>query len=441
MTELKYLHNQKGYALLLILLMIMLFVSVAAVITNASFNHSNQEIALDSNNQVIVAAEMGVKYYSTEIQSIADQVRKTIMIDTVQPLLDSYELKYNECNSEGFVNPSCNPYKSLSEFVNYVNLVSKNLFISRMEDQLAFFTSTDTKDITDKLGFELLEIQPIIGTEGTVSFSVEGKNIENNSEVLISEMTINTPNFLTTHQNLNESASDIEQWNAMLLAAPFAEQSCFPGSNITAPYICQMGDKSLQEIINSGAPLSILNQLIVINSTNSDLCSKSGNCGIDMKGMTVYNQTSVDLGTNFNNTSNGTFYNNGYFRVDNNLQNLDANIVTTSMEVKNFKNITGKVLILGTPEKTGTASFQNVSVKDAGKLCINLDGLNSFTFGQLNGTADQIIFYSSNKNPQYGRTIFAGSYQEFLQSCSPHELNLPFPSLDENEFEITVNYN
>lgn len=435
-----YLHNQKGYALLLVLLMITLFIGVAALITSASFNHSKQERTVDTQNQVVVAAEMGVKYYSTEIQTIAGEVRRSIMIGTVQPLLDSYEIQYNSCNESGFSTTACDKYKSLTAFVTYVNTLGTSLFVSDLEGKVVALV--DSNDITQQLGFDLLEINPTVNENNKILFTVEGNLSDtlNDKKILKSELMINVPNFLTTHQNLNESTSDVDQWNAMLLTAPFAEQSCYPVNMLTAPYICNMGNKSLQEIINSGASQEILNQLIVINSTNSDLCSKSGNCGIDMQGITVYNQTSVNLGQNFNNTSNGTFYNYGNFFVDNNLQNLDANIVTTSIDVKNFKNITGKVLVLGTPEKTGVASFQNVSVNDGGKLCLNLDGLSSFSFSELNGNNDQIIFYSKNKTPQYSRPIFPGSYQQFLQSCSPHDINLPFPSIDDNEFDIIVNY-
>ena len=436
----KYFHNQKGYALLLVLLMITLFIGVAALITTASFNHSKQESTVDTKNQVVVAAEMGVKYYSTEIQSIAGEIRRSIMIDTVQPLLDSYEIQYNSCNDSGFSTTACDKYRSLTAFVTYVNTLGTSIFKSDLEDEVVYLV--DSNDITQQLGFDLLEINPTVNENNKILFTVEGNlnDTVNDEKVINSELTVNVPNFLTTHQNLNESPSDVDQWNAMLLTAPFAEQSCYPVNMLTAPYICNMGNNSLQEIINSGASQEILNQLIVINSTNSDLCSKSGNCGIDMQGITVYNQTSVNLGQNFNNTSNGTFYNYGNFFVDNNLQNLDANIVTTSIDVKNFKNITGNVLILGTPEKTGIANFQNVSVNDGGKLCLNLDGLSSFSFSQLNGNNDQIILYSKNKTSQFGRPIFPGSYQQFLQSCSPQDINLPFPSIEDNEFDIIVNY-
>ncbi|MDX1700672.1 MAG: hypothetical protein R3250_08650, partial [Melioribacteraceae bacterium] len=337
----EYLHNQKGYALLLVLLMITLFIGVAALITSASFSHSKQERTVDTQIQVVVAAEMGVKFYSTEIQTIAGEIRRSIMIDTVQPLLDSYEIQYNSCNESGFLNTGCDNYKSLSRFVDYVNTLGTALFVSDLEERVG--NLVDSNDITQQLGFDLLEMNPTVNENNKIIIIVEGNrnDTSNDGKIINSELTINIPNFLTTHQNLNESTSDVAQWNAMLLTAPFAEQSCYPGNMLTAPYICNMGNKSLQEIINSGASQEILNQLIVINSTNSDLCSKSGNCGIDMQGITVYNQTSVNLGQNFNNTSNGTFYNYGNFFVDNNLQNLDANIVTTSIDVKNFKNITG----------------------------------------------------------------------------------------------------
>jgi len=60
----KTLSNQRGYALLIVLLTIIIFLSVSAVIISASLNHVTQEKTVDMKNQAVVAAEMGTKYYS-----------------------------------------------------------------------------------------------------------------------------------------------------------------------------------------------------------------------------------------------------------------------------------------------------------------------------------------------------------------------------------------
>ena len=60
----KTLSNQRGYALLIVLLTIIIFLSVSAVIISASLNHVTQEKTVDMKNQAVVAAEMGTKYCS-----------------------------------------------------------------------------------------------------------------------------------------------------------------------------------------------------------------------------------------------------------------------------------------------------------------------------------------------------------------------------------------
>lgn len=451
----KNIQNQGGYALLLILLLIVLFVGVSAVITSASFNHSSQEVKVDEKNQEVVAAEMGVKFFSTEIEASVNTIRKQIMMSHIQPLLSSYEVKYNSCSESTFTNINCQHYISIEKFINYVNSIGINEFNEEINIKIESINYGVT-EIKTNLSFAIFGIVNRFDDEKKLTFKVIGSdsltdesqltNVNTlNGKILESEMTINIPDFLTTHQDLNNSHSDVNEWNAMLLTAPFAHQNCYPASSLVEPYICNMGNNTIEQIMNSFGNQSnkdeILSKLIIINQSNTEFCGQGGNCGLDLKGVTIYNKTSVNLGSNFNNTSNGTFYNYGNFFVNNNLQNLDVNIVTASINVSNFKNITGKVVILGTPDKTGTASFKHASVTANGKLCINLDGLSSFTFDSLSGNDNQIIFYSKNKEPKHGRPIFPGSYQQFLQTCSPDELNLPFPSMDESEININVMYN
>jgi len=65
----KYI-NQRGYALLIVMLTIIIFLSLSAVFLSASFSHVKQEETVDLNNQAFVAAEMGAKVISTDIENI-----------------------------------------------------------------------------------------------------------------------------------------------------------------------------------------------------------------------------------------------------------------------------------------------------------------------------------------------------------------------------------
>ena len=124
--------------------------------------------------------------------------------------------------------------------------------------------------------------------------------------------------------------------------------------------------------------------------------------------------------------------------VPSNAQNLDVNIITNSLTVEMFKNVTGRVLILGTKEKTGTMIFNQASAVDGGKICINLDGLKTITYTKLTGN---ISVYSTEVDEFAGFPVFQGSYEEFIKSCIPDDLKLPFPSLENNTINVEVNYN
>ena len=65
----KKMSNQRGYALLIVLFTIIIFLSISGTILSASLNHATQEKTINENNQAYVAAEMGVKIISTEIQN------------------------------------------------------------------------------------------------------------------------------------------------------------------------------------------------------------------------------------------------------------------------------------------------------------------------------------------------------------------------------------
>lgn len=59
--------NEKGYALVLVLLLIVFIMTVSAVFFRGSISNARQERIVDTNNLSIVAAEMGVDFYKTAI--------------------------------------------------------------------------------------------------------------------------------------------------------------------------------------------------------------------------------------------------------------------------------------------------------------------------------------------------------------------------------------
>jgi len=87
----KYAKNNEGYALLLVLFLVVFFVGLSAVFVTASFNNSKQEQTVDVRNQSIIAAEMGVKYNLNKLSNkikVLNQEYKNFMNTSFNSLID-----------------------------------------------------------------------------------------------------------------------------------------------------------------------------------------------------------------------------------------------------------------------------------------------------------------------------------------------------------------
>lgn len=57
--------NEQGYALLLVLFLVVFIMAISAVFMRGALSHAKQEKTIDQNHLSVVAAEMGVEYYTT----------------------------------------------------------------------------------------------------------------------------------------------------------------------------------------------------------------------------------------------------------------------------------------------------------------------------------------------------------------------------------------
>ncbi|BAQ11592.1 hypothetical protein OXB_3123 [Bacillus sp. OxB-1] len=63
----QYKRGENGYALIIVLLLIVFISIVSAVFMRGSLSNAKQEAVVDSNNLAIVAAEMGIEYYRNNL--------------------------------------------------------------------------------------------------------------------------------------------------------------------------------------------------------------------------------------------------------------------------------------------------------------------------------------------------------------------------------------
>jgi len=76
--------NQKGYALLIVLFTIVMFLGLSGIFISSSLNHAKQEQSVDVNNQTVVAAEMGLKKTSLDIKNQIDQKIEGITLKVME---------------------------------------------------------------------------------------------------------------------------------------------------------------------------------------------------------------------------------------------------------------------------------------------------------------------------------------------------------------------
>ena len=93
----KKLREERGYTLVIVLLLIVFFLALSTVFINTSLSHAKQEKTVDNNNHAVIAAEMGIERYSKEVQF---QIRKNY-----NALLDSATNKMQKIEKEALKFP------------------------------------------------------------------------------------------------------------------------------------------------------------------------------------------------------------------------------------------------------------------------------------------------------------------------------------------------
>jgi len=198
----KYLKNNEGYALLLVLFLIVMFVSVSAVIASGSINHSKQEVTVDVNNQTIVAAEMGVDYFKIIGENQYNKIKFTHYNNLIKEINDLYTIttpKQFKDLSETDKNARMKAIKDTylknvgvdltKFFTDYKNEIPVN---SNLHYQIV----NNTTELPMDLSTDLPKYE-IVGNKVVLTVKVKGVSI-NNESILTYEMNIPEPELVIT---------------------------------------------------------------------------------------------------------------------------------------------------------------------------------------------------------------------------------------------------
>ncbi|WP_017381166.1 hypothetical protein [Paenisporosarcina sp. TG-14] len=456
----KQIINQRGYALLIVLFTIIIFLSLTAVFMSRSLNHVTQERAVDMNNQAVVAAEMGVKKIGTDINNQIE-----FKYSEIRDLGDTFKLEKEKCDQVDKEN--CNSIilkKSLEDYENEIANFN-SIFVPALVTKVYgthFDDNTDKENINiisnpnNYLGYKMSQV-PTINREGNMfllTYNVIGfyEKIESLKKYEMEAVIkfVDPKNLLDVVENttillnngiINESVT-IFPTDVTTHCQSYLQT--FKDTN-EKPYSCKMNSSyslaSLKTDIE-GKILQISDFNIFIDDwadisvTGNGKGNSKGNIK-DLFNFNLYVNGSMDLG-NINNLKNFKLYVSGKLDADNAnnigkhseghntmvLQELDA----SKFNGKGIMNTT--VVLLGLEEELeadledDTRPLFNVDKKfrldSSSNLCIKLDSFPASAVSQLlTIEGEGKIYYYGTKNDKLNEPKYnhIPEYQSFLSTC------------------------
>lgn len=449
-TRVKTSKNEEGYALLIVLLMVVLFLGLSATFMAGSINHAKQERMVDTSNQSVASAEMGVKYYSADLQREI-RVVKAEIIELTQDRLKAIV----ECFRSG--NPGCDEPTELKARENLVDSDMKTEYIKRIKTKVeeleesevqktpfpgedvhyAIVGTTITELNSEKKDISLSSTSDKIINWLRIELELEGDS-KGVTKYLTGIFTVEVPEtFLsedesltietTTINNSNLKYDDIftKEWPKMMCSELInglesgimpVQNECLLGSNMSA--------EKFVELLKS-KKLEPKNFRVFTSNYQTDVCNNScNNLSFDSLGIVVKGSDDVLKGaevTNSNSLNNLNLIVDGHFTVKNmnslgkksNPQTLIFRELTVTSNVQG-QGITGtNLVILGKAYADGNKSadsrmdFQkNITIGDNGRICFDFDRILPADIKDLsesvkfsnNNTTGQIIYYTSDLN-------------------------------------------
>ncbi|WP_252502821.1 hypothetical protein [Sporosarcina sp. Marseille-Q4943] len=407
--------NQKGYALLIVLFLIVFIMTVIAIFMRGSISTAKQEQIVDSNNMAIVAAEMGMDYYVNYIGNEEKKIFQAVQSDVLSKVVCNNVGKPEGCVELSLIQTAARQ-KYFGDFQAMANAVKEQIHILNSDESETnlsniYFTSPLLKMLSSGAdGFLLLKMD------------IEGVS-PTKEEILTATLKYTLPEIIVEETDIN------------------------------IPSIKPDPIKN---------PAAVFDTFVPVNAISTDPCSKEGKGDCDGKGG-IYS-TSVDLinYTNPNSMNNFIWFHRGELDAKNNINNLNAKVILESLEFKNnINNLYGSLVLLGKENNAGKIKYDNnasINTANDGKICINLDGYNEKDLKELE-IKGNLIYYSNMYNaiwPGKGSqgTRFPGSFSEFIQHCtglSPlnsdgdsdlenGNLNLIYFERERIDVDLTVDY-
>lgn len=480
----KYVKNHKGYALLLVLFLVVIFVGLSAVFVAASFNNAKQESTVDVRNQSVVAAEMGVKYNINNLKNeikILNQDYKNFMNSSLTTLVDKATAVTTAKDNNlplpsGMSTAACNVFYSNAHINNWIDCETQeiekagvDMYTSEVNRMYADLAPQENK-IDSKTKYELMPLASnLVFDQATrrieIPLSVKGKQ-----NALVK--TLNAKLIVTIPDHTSETndiviktiLSEKETVDRIFIPPNDNTTICPTKASEMTSGVCKYTGTNLESYLAS------LPDPSKVSIKVEDLCyavkdkSKCNFNNLDGRGGTVYikpsNQTvNVD---NLNQLQDISMYVDGDLILKNSNSADNNTIVSRSYSFHVSMNLTNSnLVVLGNEAKTGYIDWKStgksVTVSTNSKMCINLNGISLANSSDL---TDPSILSGNGKLILYpGRTdmvklpaavedkiIYMNDFVAFLNECNVNTSGLPEGHsmkqfIDStSEIEATVDY-
>lgn len=459
----KYVKNHEGYALLLVLFLVVFFVGLSSVFVAASFNNAKQESTIDGRNQSVVAAEMGVKFNINNLSNkikILNQDYKNFMNTSMNNLVDKATAVTTAKDNNlplptGMTTSACSVFYSNVHINAWVDCETKeiekagvNMYTSEVNRFYVDLT-TQEKVIDSKTKYQILPptVSPVFDLATRkiqIPLAVKGKQ-GSSEKTLKAKLIVTIPDHTSeTNDVVIKTILNEKETVDRIFIPPNDNTSICPAlASEMISGVCKYTGTNLESYLAS------LPDPSKVSIKVDDLCyavedkNKCNLNSLDGSGGAVYikpsNQTlNVD---NLNNLQDISMYVDGDMIIKNSNSADNNTIVSRSYSFHVSMNLTNSnIVVLGNEAKTGYIDWkstgQSVTVSTNSKMCINLNGINlnnssDLTDPSILSANGKLILYPSRtdmvKLPAAvdGKIIYMNDFVAFLNECNVNTSGLP----------------
>lgn len=442
----KFMKNQNGYALLVVLLMVVLFMGLAATFMAGSLSNAKQENIVDTSNQAVASAEMGVRYFSTDFQHEIGIIKSEI-IEMTQNRIKSIV----DCFNAGTA--TCDEQSELTALEDQIDIDMRNEYIVRVLAKVAELETLKDIQKTPFPGEDAM--YAISGTSiikqnganedvdlvGTIDKVIKTLKVQlemsgesrGTLKYLNGIFTVEVPDtFLSSSESLTIKTKTVENIDLNyenIFDKDWPTKSCsdllneFTGTSAPALNECILGPGETAASILAAIKLKGLNPedfKVFTNDFESNVCGNNCN-NMNFEGLVIVVKDTDEamIDSNFNSISSINLIVDGHFDPKNmnstgksgEIQTFIFKELTVTSNVEGPGLLDTNLIILGkdySPNPIVANSrmdFQkNLTIADNGRICFDLDRIDpthvtklsqkaKFTIGNTTG---QIIYYTSN---------------------------------------------